>query len=81
MKSQTSALRAARIAAAYKQIELAERAGVAVGTLHRLELYPAFKPSLATAEKLATAIQCKVEDLFPLLARKRGSLHRPEILA
>jgi DNA-binding XRE family transcriptional regulator len=65
MKHKQSPLRAARIAARLKQIELAELADIATGTLNRLERYPGFRPSLNTAEKLARALGCKASDLFP----------------
>lgn len=49
------------------QIQLAERAGVSVCTINRLLNY-ALPVSPAIASKLALALSCKPNDLFPFLA-------------
>lgn len=46
------------------QVELAARSGVSIATVNKLENW-GFRPSPATAEKLAKALHCKTSDLFP----------------
>ena len=52
--------------------ELAERAGVALSTLYRIESGVA-SPTVAMLETLAAALDIHIMDFFPLKARHRQS--------
>jgi len=45
-------------------VELAAVSGVSIATVNKLEGW-GFKPSPATATKLAKALRCRVGDIFP----------------
>jgi transcriptional regulator with XRE-family HTH domain len=49
---------------------LAERAGVAFATVHRIEV-GAMSPTVALLEKLANALDIEVRDFFPLKRKPR----------
>ena len=64
-------LRELRLAQGLSQTALAARAGLGLGTLNRIERWP-FPVSPTTAEKLATALDCGIEDIFP--RRSKGGV-------
>ncbi|MGO9246600.1 MAG: helix-turn-helix transcriptional regulator [Verrucomicrobiia bacterium] len=57
-------LRERRIAKGLSQIGLAAAAGVSISTVSRAERW-GFDVSESTAKRLASALQCRVEDIFP----------------
>ena len=61
---QSNHVRKVRAAKGFSQVELAAHAGVGIATLNKLENWN-FRPSPATAEKLAKALGCKPSDIFP----------------
>jgi len=67
MKSKTkpqNRLRELRLAQGISQTGLAAKAGLGLGTVNRIERWP-FPVSPMTAQKLAAALRCRVEDIFP----------------
>ncbi|MGD0059011.1 MAG: helix-turn-helix transcriptional regulator [Verrucomicrobiia bacterium] len=67
----SSRLRARRLSAGLKQVELAAVAGLGLATVNKLELYP-FLPSPLTAGKLAKALDCDISDIYPELSETPG---------
>ena len=63
-------LRELRVAKGLSQTALAARAGLGLGTVNRIERWP-FSVAPLTAKKLATALQCQVEDIFPATKEAR----------
>lgn len=61
-------LRERRRAHGLSQTALAARSRIGLSTLNRIECWH-FRTSLETAERLAQALGCKVEDVFPYLGK------------
>ena len=62
-------LRERRCAQELSQTALAARSRIGLSTLNRIERWH-FRTSLETAARLAQALDCKVEDLFPYLGEE-----------
>ncbi len=58
------------------QAQLAERVGVRLPTIGRLEIGNR-RPSIDLLERLAEALQCRVRDLLPEESAKRTASRRP----
>ena len=65
-RNLTNKLRQLREARGFKQVELASRAGVPVPIVNRTENWH-LAVSRSTAQRLADALGCAVEDVFPYL--------------
>ena len=64
-------LRELRVAKGLSQTALAARAGLGLGTVNRIERWP-FPIAPLTAQKLATALQCQVDEIFPVTKETRS---------
>ena len=76
--SHPNRLRHWRRSASFTQINLAVESGVSLATINRLENHP-LPTSFQTAERLAVALDCRVEDIFPFLEeneKEGGSVMR-----
>ncbi len=62
--STQNRLRERRIAQRFSQIGLAAAAEVSISTVNRAERW-GFDVSESTAKRLAAALKCRVEDIFP----------------
>ena len=66
INSHANSLRQSRVSAGVTQIQLAVDSGVSISTINRLENHP-LRTSPETAQKLATALGCRVEEIFPFI--------------
>jgi transcriptional regulator with XRE-family HTH domain len=64
--SHPNRLRQRRLSAGFTQIQLVVESGVSLATINRLENHP-LQTTFQTAQRLAAALDCRVEDIFPFL--------------
>ena len=73
INTHANSLRQRRVSAGVTQIQLVVNSGVSLSTINRLENHP-LPTSAETAQKLAMALGCRVEEIFPFITEE-GARH------
>lgn len=74
MNSHPNSLRQRRESAGFTQIQLVVESGISLSTINRLENHP-LPTRHETAKRLAAALDCRVEEIFPYLGEAQEDSH------